>query len=88
MMVKDYRVPWLKVVILDSDEGAWLKIYSLRMLVFQLSNSILAMSRFLISLWLLLMTGIDNQRLQGTVVKIRLSGQRRRSVIQIPQEGT
>ncbi len=53
MMVKDYRVPWLKIVILDSDEGAWLKIYSLRMLVFQLSNSILAMSRFLISLWLL-----------------------------------
>ncbi|QCO87058.1 hypothetical protein D3H41_13645 [Vibrio neocaledonicus] len=34
------------------------------------------------SLWLLGMTGNDGQRLQSTVVKIRHSGQRRRSVIQ------
>ncbi|SUP22217.1 hypothetical protein [Vibrio alginolyticus] len=43
---------------------------------------ILAVSRFLMSLWLLGMTGNDGQRLQSTVVKIRHSGQRRRSVIQ------
>ena len=43
---------------------------------------ILAMSRFLMPLWLLGMTGNDGQRLQSTVVKIRHSGQRRRSVIQ------
>ena len=35
---------------------------------------ILAMSRFLMSLWLLGMTGNDDQILLGTVVKIRHSG--------------
>lgn len=40
------------------------------------------------SLWLLGMTENDGQRLYSTEVQIRHSGQRRRSVIQVPQEGT